>query len=531
MIEQLRADLNRNILFSHWAFYPCFDEDFSIIHTLRQFSQNGISTFVLCSSFSENQFMARNHLSHLEGIRNKLSDNEFDGDNVEINSEELRYNKLWGTNEVERELAEIFKNDYSTFIQNIKPSISRITFNNYVDKNLIIYYIKYEPITAFKMLYNILGGEMNSWCLIHEAPMLGWNGIKFFERDGYLSKIYKPTDSFFIFSRSQSNQNMPWNVTEEEEDEYYVTDDYSGELVRGPIERVFFFCRQRGRSERSLENIKAAWSIGEGDRLFGLRFNNMILSEWRYEQLWTESFGEINGMNIPDYESYFRRENMLEDYLDIFRRRNTREARMPEIHNYPHPFFDDNNYPRLEENTYIKYILIGEAAHSVNETYVYNINHLDNTQYFLSIINAFDIEGETKTEKLLALARKGVLLLDLFPFAIQYNTDIREDLNVTGVTAAFWQVNNYSIHHRIDLISNLFCVSGRNKLCFIAPPKISNFIANGLIVMPNQLVLPNNIEINNTLNNGNQNANFQCVAINGANVPSSVLIQQAFGLQ
>jgi len=279
----------------------------------------------------------------------------------------------------------------------------------------------------------------------------------------------------------------------------------------------------------------------------------MILTREGYNQLWHNYFeNNIHGIGAypPSYEEYKVRENMVEDYLDIFRGWNTRgtgeRAFEPSIWYYPHPFFNENNEPKLKENPCIKYILIGEAAPKLkdviniannclipngdkNNAYFYNILHLNpNNPYLNAPRNAFECPAflpcpENKIQTLLSLASKGVFLLDLFPFAIDYS-EIRNTLNNERISIAFWQLNFYSIHARIDEIRGLLNQDYQTniKLCFLAPPSISDFIALNLV--NTNIVMPKRIKINVLP------TRFQCVAMSNANVPDSDLIQRAFGL-
>ena len=146
----------------------------------------------------------------------------------------------------------------------------------------------------------------------------------------------------------------------------------------------------------------------------------------QYGLLWG-LFPSISGMpGMPPYADYLSRENFLEDYLDIFRGRDTRATRgLPG----PHPF-----YAQLRDPEFVKpkiaYILIGEAAHSSSATFFYNPNHNNPTNWLGAPLEAFGCGGSyptnrnEKIEALFALAMKGFLLLDLYPFALAYSKKI-----------------------------------------------------------------------------------------------------------
>jgi hypothetical protein len=213
-----------------------------------------------------------------------------------------------------------------------------------------------------------------------------------------------------------------------------------------------------------------------------------MLTEEHYTALWRNpaphGFGQSHAM--PSYHEYCIRENQIQDYLDIFRGRNTRADR--EFNDGEHPY---QEYLNPENPPCIKYIMIGEAAPPLNpiiaplrdwqNTFFYNPNHLGPTQYFSAPCNAFGINPRlSKLEKLLALAQKGVLLLDLFPFAVSYSTEFREHLRYFLVVEFFWDsaANPYSVVNRIEEIRSLLCKEV--QLAFVAPPLISHYLAEGI---------------------------------------------------
>jgi hypothetical protein len=168
-----------------------------------------------------------------------------------------------------------------------------------------------------------------------------------------------------------------------------------------------------------------------------------MLTNDEYNDLWNDQFAPIvpAGTVMPPYIEYAIRERMFQDYLDIFRGKNTRIEGF--VMPYPHPFFNADGTPKLKIKPCIKYIMIGECAlplnriipvkrncnipnGDTNNTYFYNILHLGNTPYLNAPMRAFTCPDyrpcpENKIETLLCLASKGVLLIDIFPFAIDYN--------------------------------------------------------------------------------------------------------------
>jgi hypothetical protein len=136
------------------------------------------------------------------------------------------------------------------------------------------------------------------------------------------------------------------------------------------------------------------------------------------------------------YQSYLRRENDLENYLDIFRGIDTRKKRNQDL-------TADHKFHRIILKGYsIKYILIAEAAPPTGK-YIYTDA---SGNYLLAALKAFNVPnlGRIKTSvgKLEALAKEGILILDLFPFNLNYNLKIsgstlREILIANHLTSDF----------------------------------------------------------------------------------------------
>jgi len=164
---------------------------------------------------------------------------------------------------------------------------------------------------------------------------------------------------------------------------------------------------------------------------------------------------------------------------------------------YPHPFFPPGVAgfvpPPGVPNPTIKYILIAEAAKPVGAgTYFYNVNHLNYSPYFTAPREAFCIPDMPKPQVLWLLAQQGVLLLDLYPFAIKYTSKIRNALNAGGVSAHFWgnapvaPLAPETIGFRIKALGCLLDFE-RVKLAFMAPPILSHFLAHHVIPNGRQL--------------------------------------------
>ena len=211
---------------------------------------------------------------------------------------------------------------------------------------------------------------------------------------------------------------------------------------------------------------------------------------------------------LPAYNDYVIRENQLEDYLDIFRGFDTRAVRrvrpiFPTVWYYPHPFFPPPGVagfvpPPGAPNPRIRYILIAEAANPA-PTYFYNVGHLIGTPYYSAPKDAFNFPagyipaGIPKSHVLWLLAQQGVLLLDLYPFAIGYTPRIRRALNKHGVSAHFWGTPGpvlapETIGARINALMGMGLLDPEGvKLAFMAPPRLSHFLAHQI----NLRALPN----------------------------------------
>ncbi len=279
-----------------------------------------------------------------------------------------------------------------------------------------------------------------------------------------------------------------------------------------------------------------------------------MLNENQYNELWNDHFAPIipAGTIMPLHIEYAIRERVFQDYLDIFRGENTRVEGygMP----YLHPFFNPDGTPKLKEKPCIKYIMIGECAASlnpiipvmgnciipngdINNTYFYNILHLGNTPYLNAPRLAFGCPGygpcpENKIETLLCLASKGVLLIDLFPFAIPFGP-IRPILNGTGITRTYWDNpgNPFNLQARILGINNLLC--DKWDLCMVAPNTISEFIIDPINGFPELTIIPHGLHIGNfrdVLPDATRPNDWKKIVVTNAGFPSAHLITVAFDL-
>jgi hypothetical protein len=209
----------------------------------------------------------------------------------------------------------------------------------------------------------------------------------------------------------------------------------------------------------------------------------MILSTIEFGKLWKDFFEDFlpsNNLNTL-YDSYLQRENDLEDYLDIFRGIDTRQLRNQSIAN-PHKFAGI-----LAHGYSVKYILIAEAAPPGNN-YIYTNA---SGSYILATLKAFNVPNPDRLnpiQKLVALAQNGILILDLFPFNLDYNLKIkgvgltlREILIDKNITSDFL-INTNIIYSIINRVNSLRCqidnFLNHKKIntALMATPIINNYL-------------------------------------------------------
>jgi hypothetical protein len=284
-----------------------------------------------------------------------------------------------------------------------------------------------------------------------------------------------------------------------------------------------------------------------------------MLTRRDYEDLWETHFTGVgirktskeddNPNNCPnDYCDYLIREHMFEDYLDIFRGVNTRDHRtikLCEEWYYPHPYFENNIC--LIDTPALKYIMIGEAAPSKCGTYFFDINQINNTAWLSAPLNAFFnadmttvpyIKPKTSIEKrdlLLELANQGYLLIDLFPFAVNYK-NIRQNLNITGASEFFYKRLQTKIG---DILKGL--KEGQNadiKVAFSGPPTVHHYLANKINIGSLRLLtnlichtIPNSLNLKGSFPPPTQQPYFLCCTYDATNQnPHELFIRNAFDL-
>ncbi len=227
-----------------------------------------------------------------------------------------------------------------------------------------------------------------------------------------------------------------------------------------------------------------------------------MLTKNQYEDLWLHQFYmniPLLGIVPPNYHEYVLREVQFQDYLNLFNSdplltyQRVVNPTYPEhgpvylLRNEEYYLVGNYPWPGMEGSIKapIKYILIAESSReSAAATYVYNSNHTKFTHYFSAIVSAFGIGGDNKNDRLYQMACKGILLIDIFPFSIDYSR-LRKILNNKGVTKYFWdsKTNPYSINNRLNEIALRYRLDEKWDLSLMAPYLLSDYILdpkNGL---------------------------------------------------
>lgn len=131
------------------------------------------------------------------------------------------------------------------------------------------------------------------------------------------------------------------------------------------------------------------------------------------------------------------------------------------------------------------------------------------------------------------MASKGVLLLDLFPFALAYTSVLRY-LLITGATRSFWDdpTNPYNLQDRIQAIQHLLCNDW--DLSLVAPCIISGHIIYPINLFPPIMATPAGIhpfQFRTIMYNNARcplGGDFRKVAVSAAGAPTPQLINISF---
>lgn len=182
-----------------------------------------------------------------------------------------------------------------------------------------------------------------------------------------------------------------------------------------------------------------------------------------HSRLYSRSDNDI--VTIPFVNGEITKIQVVDCYVSFFDQQNKPDSEV--IQNKPDP----------DEIT-LKF-LIGEAppfwagkSKQINRTYYYNPNHTGSTNYLSVPYNHFILKKyrkERKYEKLIDLAKKHVILIDVFPFPIWQKSEIR-----STITDNFsCHIRNYFVSFFNDLYNYLKAkpenYTFRNEFAFIAP--------------------------------------------------------------
>jgi hypothetical protein len=223
-----------------------------------------------------------------------------------------------------------------------------------------------------------------------------------------------------------------------------------------------------------------------------------MLIQTQYNNLWTINLG-LPLQNIPCFYKYLQREVYFQDYLDLFGCQKNGRPTFERLEVQGHQTVsiqglraDPNNvYTALDENgevrlivdydypfdrnelckdREIKYLLIGEAA-PTSGSYIYKDAK---GSYITAPLTAIgmNVTRLNRTQRLLEFANNGFLLLDFFPFAINFTSP--------GIV-----LNNMIIGFFIHLMNlKINSLTSLNKatwdFCFIGPKRTSLPILNWL---------------------------------------------------
>ncbi len=251
-----------------------------------------------------------------------------------------------------------------------------------------------------------------------------------------------------------------------------------------------------------------------------------MLTEIQYNNLWTITFG-LPIQQIPCYYQYLQREVYFQDYIDLFCCPNNGKPTFPRVSininnvihqtvfikglafNPTYTIIDQSNnqvrlivdydYPYSNElckKRKIKYILIGEAAPPSGK-YIYKDGKGSYITAALKskIHNISKIKGQ---DRLLKFAYEGFLLIDFFPFAI----DFQNNLNLRKRLIQNKSILKTFISLLENKIKNIQCLMSNWDFCLVAPMTTSIGIIDWLNNNNNCNLLGKSTKhINDLLNN------------------------------
>lgn len=233
-----------------------------------------------------------------------------------------------------------------------------------------------------------------------------------------------------------------------------------------------------------------------------------MLTKEKYQELWDDHFKNLTEEKMPPYDEYLEREKLFKEHI---------------------------NSIITSSGKKIKYILVAEAPPTGN-TYFYNFNHLYKTPYFNAVCKAFEIPiekpltKESKEDALRELAKKGVILLDLFPFALNYSK-LRKKLLGSGITKNFWDGDIYSIKTQISTLCPY--LDSEWDLCLIAPPTVSCHIVgtyDAISISPCTNGIHDNTTFKAIFAHKKRGCDLKKVASDTSGNPNTELIKVAFNI-
>lgn len=161
-----------------------------------------------------------------------------------------------------------------------------------------------------------------------------------------------------------------------------------------------------------------------------------MLTKIEYESLWEVFFqGRKKDLDMPAYLDYKKREEKKKEYVDRFKKATKT----------------------------IKHILLGECAPDTgNYIYVDGLN-----SYITAPLKAVGYNTKKKFDRINAFMESGFLLIDLYPFAINYK-DIRTELTEN---IEFQQIIHQYLINEINSYGKL--LNENWDFCFVAPESTS----------------------------------------------------------
>lgn len=229
------------------------------------------------------------------------------------------------------------------------------------------------------------------------------------------------------------------------------------------------------------------------------------MTQVQYENLWNTLVAPLNSKIVmPSYYAYLQREVYFQDYLDLFIKTSKNEITFSRSlvdgvltvelpitlngDNNQHTRIDENGVVRLvvehdfrfseasfKNQTEIKYVLIGEAAPSSGK-YIYKDA---SGSYITAPLRAKGHKANSKepVKRLQKLAESGYILLDLYPFGFDFNSN-KKLRRTLASSAPLMQHSILNLEQAIQALSNK---SSDWKFCFVAPETTSMAIIERII--------------------------------------------------